>query len=263
MSNRVITISHLPQGASRLNIIGDGNCWYRSVLVALALDARELVHEINFMVLRSMVVARVNRDAEEFMFAGTDAGTKAEWVVSHSRNGDYADQVAQRYTANLLGVTIRVRVGGRIDTYNQGCQHSIDILMTAEAGVYNHFDVYTLKSESQICNILREFDSRSATVAEAGFRLAIANLSRPVAPRMSDEERAIQASIESARREEQCRRDEEMARMLAANLERPVAPRMSDEERAIRVSIESARREEQCRRDEEMARMLDIQLSCA
>lgn len=205
----------LPNGATAVSVIGDGNCWFRSVLLALAINKVPVERGTDHMTLRQDVVRLASSSIDEVMFVGTDAGSRRAWVSEHSKSGTYSDELIQQYTALLLDVTIRSHVGTLVHTYNKGCPVSIDVVMVGVGRVYNHFDVYTTKSVAEVNRVLAtpapvrvEVKGRAGPVSDSDYARSLAQL---------EEQNVLDAEYARSlvRMEEQSVLDAQLARAIS------------------------------------------------
>lgn len=95
---------------TRLDIIGDGNCFFRAVIEAikhknlLGLEFGSDGHEM----LRAMVVGQASEGGYAFDWTNDCDKTKAEWIRNMSQNGIWADTLAVRACADLLQIPIQI-----------------------------------------------------------------------------------------------------------------------------------------------------------
>ncbi len=130
-----------------VNVMGDGNCFYRAVLVAVRLKnllAFSMPEEQHGM-LRTMVVDFALAGPYEFNIFTTEYETKQAWSHAMYQEGTWADAMAVRACSDMLEIPIQVIINGQVamsfgdDHYYRNHTTGIDnvIRLTLEMGHYS------------------------------------------------------------------------------------------------------------------------------
>lgn len=110
-------IANAGVSSSTVNVIGDGNCAFRAILVAcrlknlLAFTMPEEQHHL----LREMVVDfAIFKGRYEFNIFTTEQGNKRDWERAMRQPGVWADALAIRACSEMLEIPIQVIMGNRV-----------------------------------------------------------------------------------------------------------------------------------------------------
>jgi hypothetical protein len=131
---------------------GDGNCFYRAVLIALALEGRGLYGDDHHLLLRHATVDSADSSDDAILANTNDLYESLDvWKQSLRKVGTWADMASVKVCSMLLGICIRVHVARdmmQMDTtldFNAGgasCA-TINLLLTS-----NHYSVIVDESSS-------------------------------------------------------------------------------------------------------------------
>lgn len=92
------------------SVKGDGNCFYRAVFIALALEGKCFYGDNHHEKLRRATVKQALTETDK-VYAHDASGSASKWVTEMQTTGRYADLLSVRKCAELLGICIRVHVG--------------------------------------------------------------------------------------------------------------------------------------------------------
>ena len=111
-----IANSGLIDTSNIVNIRGDGNCFFRAVLVALQLkniSAFSMPEEQHLM-LRELVVQHAGANCYDFSINNTEiVGGPRAWEQTMIRDGEFADNIAIEACSDFLEIPIEIISNGR------------------------------------------------------------------------------------------------------------------------------------------------------
>lgn len=102
--------------SNTIDIIGDGNCFFRAVLVSI--QTKNIsgfgMPESQHMLLREMVVQAASVGKYCFDVFHMEYADQAEWVREMSQSGTWGDNIAIEACSDLLEIPIQIVSDGRI-----------------------------------------------------------------------------------------------------------------------------------------------------
>lgn len=101
---------------ARVDVIGDGSCFFRAVLVALRLKNLSAfsMPEEEHHTLRQLVVQFASASSYCFNVYTTEYSGKDEWVREMSRPGVWADNIAVEACSDFLEIPIGIVSNGMV-----------------------------------------------------------------------------------------------------------------------------------------------------
>jgi hypothetical protein len=95
------------------DVKGDGNCFYRSVLIALALEGKGFYGDNHHLLLRRATVHQ-EMDTMTLVCAEDLCGSADNWVKVMEEDRSWADQASVQMCSVLLGIRIQVHVASDV-----------------------------------------------------------------------------------------------------------------------------------------------------
>lgn len=160
--------------------LGDGNCFFRSVLLSLALKGQFLLPEDAHLALRKAVVRHMDKTVfDEWRWQQSEDWTREQWIKEHEKNQVHVDLLAVEVCADLLQIQINVWMNGSIVAlYNQGTKLGF---ATGASNVVdlkfenNHYDALILRDIDLAIRSKSDFEqitSRPITCAQFDMQLS-------------------------------------------------------------------------------------------